>query len=476
MCSKCKNKLGLSEEEFHRLYYKSPKKTLPSPAIAQRELDTLIDNAIFDTAPQDTTSKTIEKKHRFRQNERDMLNGKGLDGVLYIHRLNKAKTSFTPHRKEVISLPGRFQDQATPSVAYTPLPKDDSPFLSKAQQRRNEKVRATHFNTLAQFGTVGQTELKPILDHAGLRKRAAAKYYSRQYLQPLIDLDSPLKKSYLNTLFCTNEIIQNGNKITSSYCKNRWCRVCNRIRTAHLMNGYMSEVESIDDKYFVTLTMQNVDTYYLSPALDAFALFWKDYYESNRSKHKRNKGYKLKGIKKIECTYNAKDDSYHPHLHVLIGGEIEAINLLSAWMKFCEGNGIIADLKGQDIRPCDNKGVKELFKYFTKVATATGGTEKRTFRKGAGSVTVTRKATAIYIPPMDIIFQAMKGRRVYASFGIKKVDEDKPDMQAELVEVALEAVWRWQNNGNWYNTETFAPITDYLPSKYEREVSLKIIS
>ena len=152
---------------------------------------------------------------------------------------------------------------------------------------------------LAHLGKSGTTasEVKPE-KLATLRKRAAAKYFTNIYLNELINLHSPLHKSYVNTNFCSNTLFQDGQKITSTYCKNRWCTVCNRNRTAHLINTYLPQVEKLNDKWFVTLSFQNVDGgAILKAAIDLYNVFWKSFYENYRDKYKTINKYLKKAGK-----------------------------------------------------------------------------------------------------------------------------------------------------------------------------------
>ena len=101
-----------------------------------------------------------------------------------------------------------------------------------------DKVRKNPLliDTLVQLYTDPQT--KPLQT---LTRRAKAKFLSNAINFPLIDLKSPLKKSYWQTWHCTSVLLQEGQKITSQYCNNRWCIVCNRIRTAKMINKYQRE-------------------------------------------------------------------------------------------------------------------------------------------------------------------------------------------------------------------------------------------
>ena len=50
-------------------------------------------------------------------------------------------------------------------------------------------------------------------------------------------------------------LLQEGGKLSAKYCGNRWCLVCNSIRTAKLFAAYGPTLRSWEDAHFVTLTI-----------------------------------------------------------------------------------------------------------------------------------------------------------------------------------------------------------------------------
>jgi len=155
-----------------------------------------------------------------------------------------------------------------------------------------------------------------------------------------------------------------------------------------------------------------------------------------RPKYYKN-GFDILGLKKIECTYNAEFDTFHPHFHFTIESELMAKLILKTWLAYWKkGNPPMYQSpplseSAQDIRPIDKekKGYLELFKYFTKVITKAND----------------RDQDAIYIQPMDTIFQAMQRRRTFEPIGIKKVSEEIDELQAEYyAHLAHETkIWYW---------------------------------
>lgn len=268
-----------------------------------------------------------------------------------------------------------------------------------------------------------------------LRKRARAKYVTNSVTLRLTRLESTLHKSYLNTFFCASELVQTGDKITGKYCNNRWCIVCNRIRTAKLIQGYNAVLEALPDKYFVTLTIPNVTRNDLSVTIRRMI--------TNMSviiKHIQYKKFNIKLLRKLECTYNPVRNDFHPHFHLIVSGDQLSRVIVDTWMKIYPE----ANRQAQDIRKADRGAVIELFKYFSKIIS-----------KGS-----------IYAEPLDVIFRAMYRRRVFQPIGIKKIEEDIKELQSEIYAGLIEAerVWSWIEH-DWIDKETGEMLTGYEPSE-----------
>ena len=95
-------------------------------------------------------------------------------------------------------------------------------------------------------------------DLSTYRKRAKAKFSQNNLIRSMAKLKTPFAEKYEETKFCSYSLIQNGNTFTARYCKQRWCRICNRIRTGKLMHGYSDAISAMQNPQFVTLTIPNV--------------------------------------------------------------------------------------------------------------------------------------------------------------------------------------------------------------------------
>jgi hypothetical protein len=287
-----------------------------------------------------------------------------------------------------------------------------------------------------------------------LKKKAKNTYFSKELARNLTTLTSPLHKAYKRTLFdCCNTMMQEGRKITSPmYCGYRWCNTCNRIRTGKLINGYMPILKMMNEPYFVTLTIPNVKDKELRAALSGMIQTSKNVMLSL----KRLK-MPVNGIRKIECTYNAKEDTYHPHLHFIVNGKNVAENIVNKWIERYS----YADRKGQDYRAVNTldenevNGMKELFKYTTKIITK-----------------VQNEGYLIYLSAIDRIFRSMKGMRTFQPIGnIKKVDDELTNLDSQEYDVEPYefVVWKWEKN-DWQNMTNGKMLSNYKPDKYMKEL------
>lgn len=279
------------------------------------------------------------------------------------------------------------------------------------------------------------------LDKSTLLKKARAKYLSKQLAIKLLEYNptSDLTKSYYGSLLCSHYLNQLGKKLTTKYCKHRWCAVCNRIRTAHFILGYQSEIKALKDPYFVTLTKPTVLEADLATSIGLMGEVWRKIMLCRENRYK----LKIKGIRKTECTIRP-NDLYHYHFHVIIEGKENAKWLISEWLKRMPG----ADPKGQDMRKANERSLKELFKYMTKL----------TVKKG-------EKRELMDYKRMDVIFKAMYKRRVFQPFGgVKLFSEEMEDITGQEYEhlESCEKVWKWSVD-DWID-EWGECLTGYSPS------------
>lgn len=270
------------------------------------------------------------------------------------------------------------------------------------------------------------------------QKRARAKAFTMSYLYDLIDLKSPLQKSYWNTYHCSRTVLQEGRKFTAKYCNNRWCLTCNRIRTAKMINGYSSSITKFTAPQFVTLTIPNVKARDLRIAIEEMNSALMRIRRNLKKTHKVN----LKALRKYESTYNAKSNTYHPHFHLIVDGEETSALLVDLWLnQFKE-----ADRLGQDIRPASDTSLVELCKYFTKIIAKDNDYNPKA---------------------LDIMFRAVKGKRTFQPIGIRKfVSEDIDEIQSQEIDFKPPAneIWVFEEDAYDWVTYDGELLSEYKPS------------
>lgn len=306
-----------------------------------------------------------------------------------------------------------------------------------------EAPRTGGLDTLAQPLQNGGSDVEPTLKK--LRKRARAKWRTVPLAVELAGLGSELEQSYRNTVYCSHCLRQEGDRLEAHYCGNRWCLLCNRIRTARLINAYEPILKGWGDRWFVTLTVENCTGDRLPAVLDGMLRAW----QSCRSRLNRTLDCRLVALRKTECTSRREDD-YHPHFHAVVQGREAAEALVEAWLKFApKWTGQRVELAGQDVRECDENGLKELFKYFTKLSS-----DGRRIPAGR----------------LDVIFRAMKGRRVFQPCGFTLPDEEDPEelevagVTPAVSQLGREVTWTWdQEEADWIDEATGECLTGHEP-------------
>jgi hypothetical protein len=310
--------------------------------------------------------------------------------------------------------------------------------------------------------TLAQLDQNPVEAGTNLRRRARSMYFSKPLATALAEtakrVGSALQQSYRNTVYCNAQLQQDGGKVTGRYCGNRWCITCSRIRTALAMNRYLPVLSAWRDRQLVTLTLRNVPAAELDRTLDEMLAA----FTAAKRAITRTDALEFKALRKLEVTYNIHRDDYHPHFHVTVEGERAAAQLVARWLAhFAER----ADAKAQDIRSAADDGtLRELFKYFTKLVT---------------------KSRMMPPAALDVIFRAMRGRRVYQPVGFT-LPAELPDDEGELPtdagtaaisRPAEQILWTWeQGASDWIDRESGECLTGYQPSEKFRQLVESISS
>lgn len=282
---------------------------------------------------------------------------------------------------------------------------------------KNKLKKGGSLDTLVLLST--RDGKKPNNGRKAFIKKQIAKSITLAQLFPLIDLDSPLKKSYWRTWHCNNILLQDGHKMTSSYCNGRWCNVCNRVRMAKMINGYSAPLLKLKDLHFVTLTAPNVFGEDLTNEIDCFFNSWRKIYKNIKKNYKH---LPLRGMRKFEITFKPHT-GYNPHFHFIIEGKKPAELIVKLWLDIKNGTKINA----QDIRKANDGSLLELFKYAAK------GVHKGKF----------------HAKEIDWMYQNLHGRKTYYPVGIKKVTtEDVDEIDSQEITFAGNRidVWKWDKD------------------------------
>lgn len=277
------------------------------------------------------------------------------------------------------------------------------------------------------------------------KNRMYVKYLTNHIALNLINQnpESELIKSYWNTTHCISVLKYQHPKITSTYCKNRWCITCNRIRTGVLINTYEPQLKALFQPYFITLTRPTVKGEDLPKQIELMEKVWRKISQNTKDKKFLREHQNFIGIRKAECTIRP-NDHYHYHFHLIVDNWAVSEWLVAKWLKLNPD----ADAAAQDIRIADDGSMKELFKYFTKLTTKT---EKKTDYKR-----------------LNTIFTVLKGKRTFQTFGgLRAVPEDLDDeFMAQEVDLGTETkIYKW-NLEDWYDIDTGeALVGEPIPEK-----------
>lgn len=287
-------------------------------------------------------------------------------------------------------------------------------------------------------------------------KKTKKKLVTQWINEPLISLDSNIKRYYQRAYYCSSVLEQSGDTVSTRYCNSRTCLTCNGIRTAMYIKNYGEQVFSLLEPQFVTLTAKTIwctDWETLRYEIERREGVWRKIYK-NAFKIK----IKLVGLKAMEITARP-DQFYHIHFHFIISGAKEAEWVKTQWLNHFTD----ALPKLQVIKPLTTRdGLLEVFKYGTKFADR----EKKL---------VNGKVITVYkkVEPerTDIIIQALQKKRLISTFGgIRRVKDDDVNevvqkMSIEDLVAEEQRTWKWVNECDWFATDNGEKFSDFVPSK-----------
>ena len=307
---------------------------------------------------------------------------------------------------------------------------------------KNDNFKGASLDKLAQLTECPSNKASKGIDF--FKKLRAYKYLqNRDIIFPLINLHSKLEKQYWHAYHCVDTIDVIDQRAVGYYCKTRICRICSRILTAKLMNGYLPSIKAMQDKYFVTLTFRSVSRDDLPHAIDRMIFDISKIIRHRQDNLRYKKLPIMNGVRKLECTFNHEKKTFHPHLHIVVDGFDNAKYIFDEWLR--THTDAVED--AQHMVKCDDKTTKELFKYFAKIIDG-------------------KHAFDAY--SIDWMMQSMARRRIYQPFGnIRFIEEELDDdvkVDTELIQDDGSWVWFEQD---WYNVNTGAALLGTSPDEDE---------
>lgn len=285
-----------------------------------------------------------------------------------------------------------------------------------------------------------------------LRKRARSKYVSTLLTQRLIELDSPNKERYIKSLSCATILKHRDGKITSKYCGSRWCMVCNKIRTGKYINLYAPVLAKWSKTYLVTLTLPNCTGDLIGTTLDLMGKTIRSITDVFRKR-----SFQFMAVRKLEITYNELTDSYHPHYHFIVEGQLQANALKNEWLKRVK----TAVDDAQDVSEFDGN-LKEIFKYVTKLFSK----DKRT-----------KEYKKVNVKSLDIILRALHGKRTLQNYGFTLSEDIFEDDEIILDESLDEGEFSENiiSEYQWYGSGWVNKSTGYILSSYDLSENMSVI-
>ncbi|MEA4828799.1 MAG: protein rep [Enterococcus thailandicus] len=178
--------------------------------------------------------------------------------------------------------------------------------------------------------------------------------------------------SYLE--FLGDRDLKNKKLLKSNFCKNRFCPMCSWRKTKKDTMQLSILMEYLKKEFgyefiFLTLTAPNVPGEKLNDEIKDFNNAFKRLSE-RKEFIKINKGY----VRKLEITYNKKENTYHPHFHVIIAVNksyfknkdyLSKKKFLELW-KECKRDNTINQVDVRKIDVSDKKSISEIAKYGAK--------------------------------------------------------------------------------------------------------------
>ncbi len=278
----------------------------------------------------------------------------------------------------------------------------------------------------------------------------------KEYAEQNYPRDKMFVRKMIRQIRCSSyiEVLSNGN-VTSHYCKEKTCLVCNSIRAAKFLDKYKNSIEKRAFIYHNVLSIKNPNDENLKSEIDKMFKFF------NQSSLKRNPRYKelnkMTGyVRTFETTFNSRAKSYNIHFHCLIAGDyenevVEYGNLLiEYWLKYF---GDKASLKAQYLKK-QEKSILENFKYLFKL----------------------KDITKNEIPMLYTFLKAVHNKRLFSVKNIEAEKKDKTEYEknkySNKISSLAQSFHYHIKSKNWIDPKTGEIfITDKKESRYANDMT-----
>ncbi len=209
-----------------------------------------------------------------------------------------------------------------------------------------------------------------------LEAKHSANDKTAEWLEPLVSASALAKYKHCGDrlVMAEDEARENRKLLNGYFCRQRLCSGCawrRSVKQAQCLSAIAAELEAAGYvMLMVTMTVPNVAGEKLRETIQHIGKSW------NKLMHRQ--GYKCweNNVRKVEVTYNAKRNDYHPHLHVLVFVKasyfgkryISRGQLLADWREVT-GQPEITQV---DLRRCKDQGrtngIVEVAKYTAKAS------------------------------------------------------------------------------------------------------------
>jgi hypothetical protein len=127
--------------------------------------------------------------------------------------------------------------------------------------------------------------------------------------------------------------------VARAMCKSRMCPTCGMFRAKRLAKRLEVYNRTMDAPRLLTLTLKDSSAP-LKEQIDRLVRCWRNVRQSAAGKD-----HVLGGYQCVEVTYNARSDSWHPHLHVVYEGRWWAQSAIADLWEKATGDSRIVDIR-----------------------------------------------------------------------------------------------------------------------------------